>query len=332
MLVLVEMKKTLFLFFILSFCFCQLGCAKEPMEFVNQPRVDPDTVLHSDSRYVAVFGDIQKYTKDSVNIQYYEGSLQWIVNHNDCIRFIMHTGDVTDNNYISQWESFHTITEPYTDDVPFYTCIGNHDYLCSASNPWNHRDSTHFSEYVGFPSTVSHIEAYYETGHYENVLVRESLFGDDTVYLLILELNPRYQVVSWADSLVKTIPNSNIILINHRYISANAKRYQNLLYIVDSMSATAQYVWENLVYPNDNIRCVLCGHVSSLSRVLYSENIVGRIVPQIEFNIQKLPHGGDGVIELWEFDRRGDCYVRVYNTHTEQFVNDTLTSFQFKFR
>lgn len=320
------------MFFILSFCFCQLGYAKEPMEFADKSVSTPDTILHSDSRYIAVFGDIQVYFNSTVNMQYYEGSLQWILNHNDCIRFIMHTGDVTDNNYISQWESFSTITEPYTDRVPFYTCIGNHDYICNASNIWNHRDSTHFSEYVGFPSTVSHIEAYYETGHYENVLVRESLFGDDTVNLLILELNPRIQVVAWADSLVKTIPNSNIILITHRYISANARRYNNLLYITDSLSTPSQYVWENLVYPNDNIRCVLCGHISSLSRVLYSENAVGRIVPQIEFNIQKLPHGGDGVIELWEFDRKGDCYVRVYNTHTEQFVNDTLTSFQFKFK
>lgn len=110
-------------------------------------------------------------------------------------------------------------------------------------------------------------------------------------------------------------------------MTANAHRYTNLLYISDTASRPTQYVWDNLIYRNDNIRCALCGHVSSLSRVLYSENAFGRIVPQIEFNIQKLLHGGDGVIELWGIDRQGDCYVRTYITHTEQFVNDSLTSF-----
>lgn len=319
------MKKTLC---IAAFLLLSVG----QISFAKTLLIEPDTVLHSDSRYIAVFGDIQNYIGRFAYMPYYVGSLQWVASHNDCIRFIMHTGDVTNNNYVSQWVCFDTVTAPYTDVVPFYTCIGNHDYRCSAPDEYNHRDSTRFNEYVGFPSTVSHIEAYYENECYENILVRESLFDNDTVYLLILELNPRIQVVSWADSLVKTIPNSNIILISHRYITASARRYRNLAFIIDSISRPSQYVWENLVYDNDNIRCVLCGHVGSLSRVLYSTNAVGRIVPQIEFNIQNLPHGGDGVIELWEFDRQGDCYIRTYNTHTEQFVNDSLTSFQFRFR
>lgn len=325
------MKKSLFLLFNLSLCFCQLGCAKEPMEFAEKPIPDPDTVLHSDSRYIAIFGDIQAYTKNDSYLPYYRESLRWIVSHNDCIRFVMHTGDVTDNNYISQWERFYSATEPFSTTVPFYTCIGNHDYLCFNPPPRFHRDSTHFNEYVGFQSTVSHIEAYYEAGNYENVLVRESLFGEDTVYLLILELNPRIPVVSWADSLVKTMSNSNIILVNHRFISANGLRYNNKLYFTDSLSTSPQYVWENLIYNNDNIRCVLCGHVNSLSRVLYSTNAVGRIVPQVEFNIQKLPHGGNGYIELWEFANDGNVYVRVFDTHNRIFVNDTLTDFQFRF-
>ena len=320
-----KMKKPLLLY-ILFLGLCQLSCAKEPIT------IDPDSVLHSDSRYIAVFGDIQMYFKSYYYMPYYSGSLEWIASHSDVISFMMHTGDVTDNNYLSEWEHFDSITAPFTEILPFYTCIGNHDYKCNASDPWNHRDSTHFNEFVGFPSTLSHIEAYYETGHYENILVRESLFDDAPIYLLILELNPRIQVVSWADSLVKTIPNANVILITHRYLTANGRRYRDLVYITDSISTPSQYVWENLVYDNDNIRCVLCGHVGSLSRVLYSTNSLDRIVPQIEFNIQKLPHGGDGVIELWEFDRQGNCYVRTYNTHTEQFVNDSLTSFQFKFR
>ena len=292
----------------------------------------PDAILNSNSRYIAVFGDIQNYITTKTNVQYYIESLEWIASHAGTIRFMMHTGDVTNNNYVSQWELFHSTTSPIAEVLPFYTCIGNHDYICNAPNIWNHRDSTRFSDYVGFPTTASHIAAYYAPGHYENILIREELFENDPIYLLILELEPRRAVVRWADSLVQTIPDDRIILITHRFVNANGNRYRNKNYMTDSESSAPQYVWDSLIFRNDNIRCVLCGHVSSQSRVLYSTNSKGRIVPQIEFNIQRQPHGGNGLIELWEFDREGDVFVRTYNTHTERFANDSISEFQFKFR
>lgn len=291
----------------------------------------PDTVLNSESQYIAVFGDIQNCFISNVNMNYYRESLEWIADHKDNIRFMLHTGDITNFNTVSEYTKFDSITAPFTEIMPFYTCIGNHDYRCNAPNPWIYRDSTRFNDYVGYNSTLSHIVAYYDTTKYENILVEEELFEGEPVYLLILELEPRRDVVHWADSLIRLYPDNNVILITHRYISASGKRYLNKNYMTDPESTAPQFVWDSLIYHNDNIRFVLCGHVASLSRVLYSTNITGRIVPQLEFNIQKLPHGGDGVIALWEFDRLGNVFVRTYNTHSKQYVNDSITEFQFKF-
>lgn len=311
---------------------CQIGCAKEPLLETSVKQNEPDTVFHKDSKYIAVVGDIQYYTSSGY-LSYYEGALNWLASHHDNIAFVLHQGDVTDHNRISEWETFYNTTAPFTETIPFYTSIGNHDYRCNAPNQWCHRDSTHFSQYVGFPSTVSHIVEYYDSSSYENILVREELFENNPIYLLILELEPRTNVIQWADSIVNCYPNENIILIVHSFIFyATSYRYQNLQYMVDAYSRPAQYVWENLVFPNDNIRCVLCGHTDSLHRILYSTNSVGRLVPQIEFNVQFQPNGGGGLIELLEFNHDDNVYVRTYNTHTERFVNDTLSSFQFKFR
>ena len=321
-----------FLFLMLLLGICQIGCAKEPLQEYYAKKSEPDTVLHKDSKYIAVFGDIQYYISNGYS-QYYESSLDWISDHKDNINFVLHTGDVTDHNWISEWQTFQTITAPFTETMPFYTCIGNHDYRCNAPNQWCHRDSTHFSQYVGFPSTVSHIVAYYDSTSYENILVREELFENDPIYLLFLELEPRTNVIHWADSIVNCYPNEDVMLIVHSYIYyATSYRYQELQYMVDTLSRPSQYVWENLVYPNDNIRCVLCGHTFDRLHILYSTNAVGRIVPQIMFNIQWEPNGGNGLIELWEFDRNENVYVRTYDTHRERFVNDSLSSFQFKFR
>ena len=302
------------------------GCKKD----VSYSTI-PDTVLNTESRYIAVLGDIQDCFISNLNMRYYQGSLDWIAQHKDCIRFVLHTGDITNFNTVSEYTKFDSITSPYTDFLPFYTCIGNHDYRCDAPNPWIYRDSTRFNDYVGYPSTLAHIVAYYDPLKFENVLISEELFDGVPIYLLILELEPRKAVVRWADSIVRSIPDENVILITHRYMNASGRRYLNKNFMTDEESTAPQYVWDSLIYNNDNIRCVLCGHVSSLSRTLYSTNVTGRTVPQIEFNYQNQPHGGDGLIELWEFDNRGDVYVRLYNTFINQFVNDSLTEFQFRF-
>lgn len=292
----------------------------------------PDTVLNCNSKYIAVFGDIQAYFSWYNNIPFYRAALEWIANHSDRIAFSLHTGDITNYNSVPEWEDFYAATEPYISIVPFYSCIGNHDYYCNASNPWIYRDSTRFSNYVGFPSTVSHIVSYFESGKYENVVVRENLDGE-VVNLLLLEMEPRTPVVKWANEYVKTHADENFILVNHRYMSANAKRYRNLNYMTDTVSKPGQYVWENLVYNNDNIRCVLCGHVGSRTRVLYSTNSQGRTVPQIEFNIQHEPHGGNGLIQLWEFPKDDDnVYIRTFNAYQHEYVTDSITEYQFKYR
>lgn len=292
----------------------------------------PDTVLNCNSKYIAVFGDMQIYFAYDSYVPYYQGALDWIANHSDRIAFCLHTGDITNDNLVSQWNRFYNATEQFTSVMPFYSCIGNHDYYCNATNPWCHRDSTRFSNYVGFPSTVSHIVSYFEPGKYENVVVREQLDGE-VVNLLLLEMEPRTPAVKWADEYVKAHADENFILVTHRYMSAYAKRHSNPAYMTDTVSKAGQYVWKNLVYNNDNIRCVLCGHVSSRTRVLYSTNSQGRIVPQIEFNIQHEPHGGNGLIQLWEFPKDDDnVYIRTFNAYQHKYVTDSITEYQFKYR
>lgn len=322
--------KRCFLLLMVAVCFFQTGCSKSV--YANESlSEEPDTILHNNSRYIVVIGDIQMYTETDQYMPYYEGTLNWIASHSDRINLVIHTGDVTHHNFFSEWARFHNATEPFTNIIPFYTAIGNHDYICFTPElSYNHRDSTKFSQFVNFPSTVSHIKAYYEPYKLENILVEESLFNDDSLYLLFLELEPRRSVIHWADSIVKAMPDKNFMLVQHSFVRYTGVRYDFLQYMFDE-SFTAQNVWDSLVYNNDNIRCVLCGHTRTLSQVLYSQNRTGRAVPQIEFNIQYLPNGGNGYVQLWEFDGSDNVFVRTFNTNIESFVNDSITEFQFRY-
>ena len=73
-----------FLFLMLLLGVCQIACAKEPLMESYVKQSEPDTVLHKDSKYIAVFGDIQYYTSSGY-LQYYASSLEWIATHKDNI-------------------------------------------------------------------------------------------------------------------------------------------------------------------------------------------------------------------------------------------------------
>lgn len=92
-----------------------------------------------------------------------------------------------------------------------------------------------------------------------------------------------------------------------------------------SSHTTPQEIWNSLVYPNDNIVCVLCGH-NGFCKYLFSKNKVGRDVCQILFNLQYQENGGDGMIQLWEFPANENAInISVYNTITRQFHPDDET-------
>lgn len=58
-----------FLFLMHLLGVCQIGCAKEPLIEPYVKKSEPDTVLHKDSKYIAVFGDIQYYISNGFSAQ-----------------------------------------------------------------------------------------------------------------------------------------------------------------------------------------------------------------------------------------------------------------------
>ncbi|MBQ7576399.1 MAG: hypothetical protein IJT26_07710, partial [Bacteroidales bacterium] len=79
-------------------------------------------------------------------------------------------------------------------------------------------------------------------------------------------------------------------------------------------------VWEKVVYPNSNVRCVICGHVRSFVQYRETANAEGRMVPQVQFNLQDEANGGGGWIMLWNYVKeKGTVEVSLYNTVTSEY-------------
>lgn len=332
------MKKICLLLFLFIQLMSCTACSGIDLNYeIEEPQDVPIEEPMEETEYIAIFGDIQYYT-NPVYIHTYQHSVDWILNQartGKRINCVLHTGDITQHSSIDEWELFHNATSELATEIPYFSMIGDHDYKWEESLI-NSRDSTHFNEYIDFPLTRSKVVAYYEEGKMENVVIENHIHGQ-RIDLLILEFGPREEVVAWADAYVKAHPAHRFILMNHEYLEKGGGRRTKGLKCVSRLQnttyTTPEQLWNNLVKCNDNILCVLCGHVGGLYALTFDTNDFGREVPQIQHNIQSLDYRYDNWLMLWEFPAYSDsANVKIYNTMTGQYYNDQETLFKFWYR
>jgi hypothetical protein len=289
------------------------------------------------SQYIAVFGDIQYYTNADC-IKYFKTSLNWIAEEKKTknILAVLHTGDITQSNdNLIQWPHFARAIRHLPDTIPFISIIGDHDYS------WNKaliedRNNTHFSSHVSFPVVTKRIEASFEKNRMENIVVRNEIHGERYDFLL-LEFGPRKEVVEWANEWVSSHPDVKYILMNHEYLEQGGGRRVKGLKCVSRLRNTTytkpDELWNKLIKCNDNILCVLCGHVGGLYAVTREENDFGREVCQIQHNIQSPDYRYDNWLMMWKFPEDGDeAIASIINTKTGEKYNNLDTLFTFKYR
>jgi len=294
--------------------------------------------LNRSSDYIAIFGDIQYLTNK--NYSYiYRHSLDWISNeYNKGIPFkcVLHTGDVTQKNREIQWKCFYEETRDLANTIPYFSMIGDHDYTWEEGVYINDRESTLYNEYLNFPLSEERVVAQFEDGRMENSVVKIDIRGEP-LYFLILEFGPREEVVDWAVEYVKAHPDRKFILLNHEYLEKGGERRINNLKcikrFINSSYTTPDQLWERLIKSNNNILCVLCGHVGGLYALTIERNDFGREVPQIQHNIQSSTYRYDNWLMLWEFPTYSDSVnVSIVNTNTLSYYENNKILFKFRYK
>ena len=303
----------------------------------NDLDAEVDVNLSKNSDYLIVFGDLQVYTENPHDLKYFEKSVNWLstqINGGINIIASLQVGDVTEANREYQWKNFYDVVKKLNNQIPFFTCTGNHDYN------WNNfiiknRDVTLITKYGHFPLVDNQIVCYYENNSLENYIayLPEPL----NAYLIVLEFGPRKEVLEWAIKYVNNHEDDRFILMTHEWLTHDGERVGSGSYAEAQFSGYSSFsspedIWLSLVKPNDNIICVLCGH-NGFSAKLFSENDSGRMVPQILFNLQYQDNGGNGLVQVWEFPS-GSVFVNIcaYDTINKKWYMPDSTSVSFKFK
>ena len=319
--------KTLKLILVLIICF-QCSCkAKQSFEFI----VLPDT-----QTYVEEFPEV------------YMKQMEWIANQNDRFSFVLHVGDITQNNSRDEWAIAKKGFSFLDGKIPYNLALGNHDMGSEAGKFADNRDTNLANEFFPFKDYVKNARVIevFPTNTIDNSCSEYNLLGDAWL-VFSLEFGPRNRTLEWVNNLIKEHPKHKIIINTHAYLYNDNTLldgddwYLPQKYGVGRATGSEEVndggqLWEKLIKKNKNIIMVFSGHIlgSGVGR-LVTENDYGNAVYQMLANYQKnivgVEKGDSGYLRIIKVDKKEKSIsVKTYSPWFNQFRTEPEHQFMFK--
>jgi len=241
---------------------------------------------------------------------------QWIADNREKenIQIVMNVGDMADNcGNLTQWENSAAAVALLPDDLPFIAAPGNHDY--DTNSGWNQgygvrEQLTLMNQYLprslfeGYPTESGFFDEVNSANQWQAFTVN----GNN--YLVIaLEYVPQDDVIAWANEVVETHPNHQVIMITHSYMGS----YGNL---------NVPKLWNDFVSQHENIIMNFSGHVGHTDVVHRTDKgIYGNDVHQILTDSQVMDISDRyGMIAILRFNADGTvCDISYYSTLKDMY-------------
>lgn len=275
---------------------------------------------------VIVLPDTQYYSESYPGI--FDGQTSWIVAelHRRNVVFVSHLGDIVENwDREPEWENADRSMGRLDGVVAYGVLPGNHDMSTERQTTF-YQQTFPESRFAGSswfgddypPGTNRNSYQLFSAGGYDFLLFQ---VGNDDYLVLNLEFCPTSDVIVWANQVLETHADRRAIVSTHGYMDVDAERHlHSPSGGCTDPDANAQYIWDDLIYPNPNVFLVLSGHEYELEGVegearRVDLNVAGWPVYQLLSNYQKRGHGGAGWLRILGFvPKENAIYVRTYST------------------
>jgi hypothetical protein len=285
---------------------------------------------------LAVLPDTQVYARKYP--RHYDAQTQWIADHAKThnIRFVLHEGDITDNNVERQWDNAHHSMNILNGVVPYAMAPGNHDYGPNG-RATDRKTMFNESRYFGPKSAYAKqkcVGGFFEPKQTDNSFHTFSAAGNDWL-VLALEWAPRDAVVEWANKVVEAHPKHLAMLVTHAYMYNDDTRYDwaakgpkqswnphayGVAKLPGETVNDGQQLWDKLISVHENFRFAFNGHVlGDGTGRMTSTGEKNHVVHQILANYQFKKEGGQGDMRLLEFKSDGDILVRTYSPVLDRY-------------
>ncbi|RDJ23165.1 hypothetical protein DWF00_21195 [Bosea caraganae] len=174
---------------------------------------------------VAVFPDTQDYTSNPSLNHIFGDMTQWLVDNKDShnIQFMVHVGDITQNNLSSQWDIAEAALRKLDGKIPYSLLPGNHDQASGGSA------ADHSSVYLDerfSPDKQNGTNPDNFGGAYdqESTSARNTYntftAPDGTKWLVLsMEFGPRDDVIRWAGDVIEQHLDHRVMIASHSLTS-----------------------------------------------------------------------------------------------------------------
>lgn len=255
------------------------------------------------------------------------------------IRYVIHLGDIVDNNTPIEWKHAHAAMSLLDGVVPYVLVPGNHDY--GPSGNASTRD-TLFNNYFRYADATAMptFGGAYEKGELDNTYHLFSAGGHDFI-VIALEWGPRDEVIQWANAVMLEHPDRLGIFVTHAYLNHDDRRYDHLdtkhpqnfnphEYATPGPVNDGQELWDELVRKHRFVM-TLSGHVLGDGEgYSVSETDLGNRCHQMLSNYQMREQGGEGYLRLLEFLTDGKSVrVHTYSPLYDEFLRSDGHSLTF---
>ena len=316
----------------------------------RRPALNEEDIAYS----IALVGDTQiateydvYYEEDETKEKVVAGIYDWLLENKEekNIEFVIGLGDIVQGESVYSFDNTLTKESTVIDDEwkyameQIHTLDGEIPYSLIRGN---HDNQEKYNEYVTQAGHGNVID-----GALDDTMLntwQELVVGDIKYLIMSLDLGASDTELEWAEEVIKTHPNHNVIISTHAYLNDDGNTLDaSNKYRPDQYPSTAypdathnrnngDEMWENYFTKYDNIVMIVSGHIGSDDIIMtpaYGDNdnkVVQMLVdPQSLDN--KLVKAGDtptGMICLLNFSADGkNVQVEQYSTANGQWYMST---------
>ncbi|GAB5470484.1 MAG: hypothetical protein Kilf2KO_35140 [Rhodospirillales bacterium] len=300
---------------------------------------------------IAVMPDTQNYTSDPGRADTFGDITQWLADNAAAknLQFVLHVGDVTENNTASQWEIARQAYEALDGVVPYSVLSGNHDQGSGGSaSDFSSRITEYFRPEDYAVENGGTLGGTYKGDMGSNYHTFTA--PDGTKWMVLsLEFGARDDVIRWAEDAIENHLDHRIILANHYYmnftdrgnplsgpLTAEPSGYNYGLVRSPENATDGEQLWRDLASKYPNVSFTFSGHVfGDGAETLVSYSDYGTPVHQMVVNYQfgvsgeivgngvpgRGSNGGNGAVRLLTIDPDNDTvWTETYFTEFDEYL------------
>ena len=257
---------------------------------------------------LAIVGDIQKTT------YYWPEKLpktyNWIAENAEAknIARVISLGDITDKDTKEEYDVVKDAFSVLDGVVPHSIIRGNHDVA-------------NFDKYISYEEYKDTIDGSYDASMKNTYTLFEA--GGRKYMLLNLDCGAKDPMLEWANQVVSSHPDYNVIVATHLYMREDRQLIPHWYGVDNYGQNSGVEIWENFVKHHKNIVMLLCGHIAADTVVMNERvGVNGNVIKEflIDPQTNDTTYEGTGMVTMFYFSEDGkNVQVETYSTIREAY-------------